>query len=136
MQRISLFQPILLSIIVFFSIIPQRLFSQIETPSPSKLARDVLIGGPAAEQALRTALFHAGISIREKDNQITPSQKPAQGIVINHWEIDALLNMTGKGMRIPFLECMGWLTKASRTLDSSLNGNINLGMTILQDLKT
>ncbi len=71
------------------------------------LAAQVLAGGEGASPALRTALQASGIAVRGPRSRGSPLMKaaePAQGLVFDDWEIEALLRLTRNHMSMPFAD--------------------------------
>ncbi len=74
--------------------------SQPINTSALNLAKQVLAGGTNVESVLRNAILASGISIREKNKTITQAVKPGQGLIFNHWEVEAMVKMSHMGMTL------------------------------------
>lgn len=71
------------------------------------LAAQVLAGGEGASPALRMALHASGIAVRgprSRGSPLTKAAEPAQGLVFDDWEIEALLRLTRNHMSMPFAD--------------------------------
>lgn len=77
-----------------------------------RLAGQVLKGGKDALPALDKAFQTAGFGVRQKDGQITQSDKPGQFMIVNRTELEALVSMSAKGMNLPMANLVSGLGKA------------------------
>lgn len=92
----------------------------------ARLAKNVLAGGDNVQSDLRSAILTSGIDIRENDNTITQSVKPGQGLVFNHWEVEAMVKMSAEGLTLQFTDLVAMLSKAIPDLDSAAAGKLLL----------
>ncbi len=77
-----------------------------------RLAGKVLKGGKDALPALDSAFQAAGFGVRQNDGQITQSDKPGQFMIVKRMELEAMVNMSAKGMNLPMANLVSGLGKA------------------------